>query len=160
MQTRVLWLRSLVVSIGSVAALVPVTVAICTTRLWRVGKLVCRRCAVRCRRCVSRVLVAAKTTPRLLWWPAASPWKRCRLQVLHWYLGWCGCGDRHRYRLFSGGRGDFLSFGFCFVVSRAHSRTDVSSIPSAFLRSARPLRLLAASVRSCSRSFSLCSFSR
>jgi hypothetical protein len=36
----------------------------------------------------------------------------------------------------------------------------IVGLPSAFLRSARPFRLLAASVRSCSRSFSRCSFSR
>lgn len=50
--------------------------------------------------------------------------------------------------------------GSVYAISQAQIFNASLDIPSAFLRSARPLRLFAASVRSCSRSFSRCSFSR
>lgn len=50
--------------------------------------------------------------------------------------------------------------GSSLLSVRQNTCTHDLNIPSAFLRSARPLRLLAASLRSCSRSFSRCSFSR
>ena len=107
---------------GSIAALMPVVVAICTAWLWGVYGIVRGRCAVCRRQSISRVLIPAKTASRLLWWSAAPSWSRCRFQGFHRCFGRRRRRGYGRYSCFlNRSRCRLWGFRLCLGVSQMHS---------------------------------------